>query len=38
VIVLNAADNRLRLYRSEELQVNEVEDLEQAIRAEPLLS
>ncbi len=37
VIILNVSDNRLRLYRSEEGQVNEVEDLEQAIRAEPLI-
>ncbi len=37
VIVLDAAENRLHLYRSEEWPVNEVEDLEQAIRAEPLL-
>ncbi len=37
VILLNAADNRLRLYRSdrsEEWQMNQVEDLERAIRAE----
>ena len=37
VIVLNMTDHRLRLYRSEEWQVNDVEDLEQAIRAEPVL-
>ena len=37
VIVLNLTDHRLRLYRSEEWQVNDVEDLEQAIRAEPVL-
>lgn len=38
VIVLDMADNRLRLFRSEERQVNHVEDLEQAIRAEPILN
>ncbi len=37
VIVLDAAEHRLRLYRSEAWQVNDVEDLEQAIRAEPLI-
>lgn len=37
VIVLNTSENRLRLYRSEAWQVNDVEDLEQAIRAEPVL-
>ena len=37
VIVLNTSENRLRLYRSEAWQVNGVEDLEQAIRAEPVL-
>ena len=37
VIGLDLAENRLRLYRSEEWQVNDTEDLEQAIRAEPVL-
>ncbi len=37
VIVLSSMDNRLRLYRSEEWMVTEPEDLEQAIRAEPVL-
>ncbi len=37
VIVLDTSENRLRLYRSEAWQVNDVEDLEQAIRAEPVL-
>jgi hypothetical protein len=37
IIILNPAGNRLRLYRSEEWQVSEPEDLEEAIRAEPML-
>ncbi len=37
VIVLNVVESRLRLYRSDEWQVNDVEDLLQAIWAEPML-
>ena len=36
-IAFDAIENRLRLYRSETWTVNDLEDLEQAIRAEPLL-
>ncbi len=38
VIVFDASASRLRLYRSEAWVVKDVEDLEQAIRAEPMLS